>query len=77
MAVYPDPAAVDPHVYDHDRNPGAAAWFKSTATHLTACVAGYLDILTAHGISCVRLESADPPGRVIYEDDCQIVVVPR
>jgi hypothetical protein len=24
----------------------------------------------------VRLESADPPGRVIYEDDYQIIVVP-
>ena len=35
-----------------------------------------MDILAAHGVSCVRLESADPPGRVIYEDDCQIVVVP-
>jgi hypothetical protein len=32
--------------------------------------------LAAHGVECVRLESADP-GEVIYEDDDQIVVVPR
>jgi hypothetical protein len=29
--AYPDPAAVDPRVYDHELNPGAVAWFKSTA----------------------------------------------
>ncbi|WP_376726203.1 hypothetical protein [Streptomyces nigra] len=36
---------------------------------------GYLEILAAHGVECRLLRSADP-GRVVYEDDVQIVVVP-
>ncbi|WP_435195222.1 hypothetical protein [Streptomyces sp. NRRL F-5630] len=75
-AAYTDPSTVDPHVYDHEINPGAAAWFKPSATHLLARVSGYLEILSAHGIDCRALRSVDP-GRVIYEDDVQIVVVPH
>ncbi|MCZ0983090.1 hypothetical protein O1L60_40170 [Streptomyces diastatochromogenes] len=74
-AAYTDPSTVYPHVYDDEINPGAAAWFKSSATHLIARVSGYLEILSVHGIECQALRSADP-GRVIYEDDVQIVVVP-
>ncbi|WP_214318226.1 hypothetical protein [Nonomuraea sediminis] len=74
-ANFLDPAMVDPAVYNRDVNPGAAAWFKSSARHLIDRVAGYLAILDAHDIACVRLESPDP-GRVIYEDPDQIVVVP-
>ncbi|MFJ9055375.1 hypothetical protein [Streptomyces sp. NPDC102409] len=75
-AAYTDPSTVDPDVYDDEINPGAAAWFKPSATHLLAPVSGYLEILSAHGVDCQALRSADP-GRVIYEDDVQIVVVPR
>lgn len=75
-AAYPDPTKVDPTVYDHDINPGAVAWFKSTADELLARVPGYLDLLAAHGVACVRLRSAVAPGRVVYEDTTQIVVVP-
>ncbi|MDX3101030.1 hypothetical protein ACIBO5_34370 [Nonomuraea angiospora] len=75
-ANFTDPASVDPTVYDRELNPGAAAWFKPSARHLMERVPGYLAILAAHGVECVRLESADP-GKVIYEDDDQIVVVPR
>ncbi len=75
-ATVTDPSTVDPSVYDRERNPGAAAWFKTTATEPVARVAGYLDILAAHGIGCEELRSADP-GRVIYEDEHQVVVVPR
>ncbi|MFJ1594452.1 hypothetical protein ACIOD0_30045 [Kitasatospora albolonga] len=75
-AAYTDPSTVDPHVYDEEINPGAAAWFKSSATHLLARVSGYLEILSAHGVDCRALGSADP-GRIIYEDDVQIVVVPH
>ncbi|MZG03727.1 hypothetical protein GTW62_15855, partial [Streptomyces sp. SID5614] len=46
------------------------------ATHLLDRIPGYLALLAAHGVPCERLESADP-GRVVYEDDVQIVVVPR
>ncbi|MFI6813567.1 hypothetical protein ACIBG7_14200 [Nonomuraea sp. NPDC050328] len=69
-----DPSAVDPTVYDRELNPGAAAWFKASASHLIDRVAGYLEILDAHGERCVRVESPDP-GRVVYEDDDQVVVV--
>ncbi|MFF8837397.1 hypothetical protein [Streptomyces sp. NPDC015130] len=72
---YPDPSSTDPHVYDHELHPGAAAWFKTTAAHLIDRVAGYLDLLAAHGVECERIESS-APGRIIYEDDVQVVVVP-
>ncbi|MGW5674682.1 hypothetical protein ACWEV4_06290 [Streptomyces sp. NPDC003860] len=75
-AAYADPSTVDPAVYDDEINPGAAAWFKPSATHLLARVAGYLEILSAHGVDCQAVRSEDP-GRVVYEDDVQIVVVPH
>ncbi|MFD6312807.1 hypothetical protein [Streptomyces nigra] len=73
-AAYTDPSTVDPRVYDEHVNPGAAAWFKPSATHLLARVPGYLPILAAHGVACQLLRSADP-GRVVYEDAVQIMVV--
>ncbi|WP_432110216.1 hypothetical protein [Streptomyces sp. AA1529] len=75
-AAYPNPSTVDPDIYDDDINPGAAAWFKPSATHLLDRVPGYLEILSAHGIDCRALRSVDP-GRVVYEDAAQIVVVPH
>ncbi|MFJ8648861.1 hypothetical protein ACIRNI_22400 [Streptomyces sp. NPDC093546] len=74
-AAYPDPSATDPTVYDPDVNPGAVAWFKTTAVHLVDRVSGYLDLLAAHGVACERVESSSP-GRIVYEDDVQVVVVP-
>ncbi|MFI8287720.1 hypothetical protein EAO71_21930 [Streptomyces sp. ms191] len=74
-AAYPDPSTVDPTVYDRTTNPGAAAWFKPSATHLIERVTGYLEILRAHGVDCRTRHCADP-GRIVYEDDVQIVVVP-
>ncbi len=73
--AYPDPAATDPTVYDRDLNPQAVAWFKASATHLLDRVSPYLRILAAHGVACERVEAPEP-GRVIYEDDVQVVVVP-
>lgn len=74
-AAYPDPATVDPTVYDETVNPGATAWFKPTSIALIDRVAGYLDVLAAHGVRCGRVESTDP-GHIVYEDPYQIVVVP-
>ncbi|MEU2559391.1 hypothetical protein ABZ626_08665 [Streptomyces longispororuber] len=71
-AAYPTP---DASVYDPERNPGAVAWFRTTATHLVERVPGYLEILAAHGVECQEVRSADP-GRVVYKDDVQVVVVP-
>ncbi|KAA2254039.1 hypothetical protein F0L68_30975 [Solihabitans fulvus] len=75
-ANYTDPTTVDPSVYDREANPGAAAWFKPSAAQLIERVTGYLEILDAHGVGWVRAESTDP-GRIIYEDAEQIVVVPH
>lgn len=70
-----NPTTVDPSVYDATLNPGAAAWFRSTATGLLTRVLPYLDILSAHGVPCVRLESP-APGRIVYADADQVVAVP-
>jgi hypothetical protein len=76
-SAYPDPGKADPGVYDGAVNPLAAAWFKvSAAGELLERVTPYLAILDEHGVGYERLESADP-GRVIYEDEYQVVVVPR
>lgn len=74
--AYPDPTDADPAVYDETVHPRATAWFKGTATHLIERVPPYLEILRSHGVPCVRVEAPDP-GRVIYEDDVQVVVVPH
>ncbi|MFC6014421.1 hypothetical protein [Nocardia lasii] len=68
-----NPGAVDPRVYDRERNPEARSWFKSSATTMIERVGGYLAILDAHGIAWERVES-DDPGPVLYEDEHQIVV---
>ncbi len=75
-ANFTDPTDVDPTVYDQELNPGAAAWFKPSARPLIERVAGYLDILAAHGIDCEMIRSSDP-GRVIYEDDHQVIAAPH
>jgi hypothetical protein len=75
-AAYTDPSTVDATVYDHDVNPGAVAWFKSSAHELVDRVDGYLEILAAHRVAWRRVESSDP-GRIVYEDAHQVVVVPH
>ncbi|MGW7413721.1 hypothetical protein [Streptomyces sp. NPDC054863] len=76
-AAYPEPSSIDPSVYDHAVNPGAVAWFKVGSVELIGRVPGYLEILDAHGFECVEVRSADAPGRVVYEDEWQVVVVPE
>ena len=75
-ANYTNPSSIDPLVYDRDVHPGAVAWFKDSAVHLIERADGYLEILERHGVGCHRVES-EAPGRVIYEDDDQVVVVPN
>ncbi len=75
-AAYPDPATVDPTIFDKTLNPSATCWFKVSATHLLDQIGGYLDLLDRYGISWRERRSADP-GQPIYEDDVQVVVVPH
>lgn len=74
-AAYPDPCAIDPAVYDQDLNPGAAAWFKSTATGLISRIPGYLAILDAHAIAWEEVRATNP-GRILYEDIHQVIAAP-
>ncbi|MFI5527465.1 hypothetical protein ACIA8O_02805 [Kitasatospora sp. NPDC051853] len=71
-----NPSHVDPTVYDRELHPGAEAWFKASARAHVERVGGHLEILELHRVGCEAIWSADP-GEVIYEDDHQVVVVPR
>ncbi|MBB4686757.1 hypothetical protein [Amycolatopsis jiangsuensis] len=76
-AAYPDPAAVDPTLFDKAVNPVVSCWFKeSTAGHLLARVPGHLALLDRYGVGWVERRSPDP-GVVLYLDDVQIVVRPH
>lgn len=74
-ANFINPAHTDPSVYDTAVHPGASAWFKATAHLFIERVDGYLAILDAHEVPCVKVSSANP-GAVIYEDEHQVVVLP-
>ncbi len=75
--AYPDPSTVDPAVYEPAVNPGAVAWFKKdAAAHLIAATLEHCTILDSYGVAWERVES-DDPGRVVYDDAHQVVVVPR
>ena len=74
-ANFTDPSTADPGVYDRESNPGAVAWFKSSSPQLVERASQYLDLLAAHRVACERAIS-DDPGRIIYEDSDQVVVVP-
>ncbi|UPK75388.1 hypothetical protein MU582_01770 [Nocardioidaceae bacterium SCSIO 66511] len=73
-AYYADPNTVDRTVYDPGVNPAAAGWFKADAVELIDRTERYLDLCRVLGICCERVESENP-GKIIYEDEHQIVVV--
>jgi len=75
-AAYTNPAEVDPRVYDESVHPLTATWFKTTADHLVDRVDAYLELLERYDVPCVRLEAGTVPGRLVYEDEYQVVVVP-
>lgn len=74
--AYPDPSTTDPGIYDRGIHPHAQAWFRVSAEHLLARLPGYLGLLTRYGIDWQEVRSPDP-GRVLYEDDVQVVVDPH
>jgi hypothetical protein len=69
-----DPSGKDPLVDDRDLDPGAVAWFTSSATHLISPVRGYLALPDGYGVPWERVES-ERPGQVVYEDDVQVVAI--
>lgn len=74
-AAYPDPATVVPGLFDMSRHPVIECWFKETARHLLARVPGYLELLDRHGVAWVERRTSSP-GRILYDDSVQVVVVP-
>ena len=74
--AYADPSAVDKSVYDRAINPSAQSWFKRTASELLTGVEFYTNLLHRYDVGWQVLYSNDP-GRVLYEDDVQIVVAPH
>lgn len=73
--AYLDPGRVDATLFDRTVHPITACWFRADATLLLDRVAGYLDLLDRYGVPWQRLDS-DDPGRILYQDEDQIVVIP-
>src|SRR5699024_7913834 len=74
-AAYTDPSTVQLDCYDATVNPGARAWFKDTALDLLQQTYDYLDLLDRYGVGWVELRTRTP-GRIVYEDEVQVVAVP-
>jgi len=74
-AAYTDPSTIDAAVYDDLVDPGAQGWFKSTAASLIAMAREYVALLERYDVTSVERRT-DVPGRVVYEDDVQVVAVP-
>lgn len=75
-SAYVDPSTVDGSIYDRAINPSAESWFKRTATGLLIGVEFYTDLLHRYNVGWQMLYS-DDPGKLLYEDDVQIVVAPH
>lgn len=75
-AACPNPADVNPDVYNSTVHPGATAYFKTSAAYLLERIPGYLDLLDKHGVTfeCLR---TDTPDHIIYEDPVQVLAVPE
>ncbi|MBR7833984.1 hypothetical protein KDL01_11960 [Actinospica durhamensis] len=71
-----DPGALAPEVYDRALHPRSSAWFKESAVEMIEQVAGYLEILDAHGVAWELVRSTDP-GEILYEDVHQVIAEPR
>jgi hypothetical protein len=67
---------VAPGCCDSARNPGTRSWFKATATELLVVAEEYLELLDRYRVPWVELRSSSP-GRVVYEDEVQVVAVPH
>lgn len=74
--AYPDPADVDPSLFDRSVHPEVSCWFKADATHLLERIPGHLALLDRHDIPWIERRSTNP-GRVLYEDSVQIVCAPE
>ncbi|WP_212591311.1 hypothetical protein [Brachybacterium timonense] len=72
---YTDPSTVIADCYDGRPNPGARSWFKDTAVGLVQMAYRYTALLDRYGVPWVELRT-ERPGRIVYDDDVQVVAVP-
>ncbi len=73
--AYTDPSTVDAHIFDRAVYPRTSCWFAAGAAPLVARVTPLLELLDAHGVGWSQITTRDP-GRIIYDDADQVVVVP-
>lgn len=68
-AFYDDPAkrSEDLHTY---------FWFKTNASEFIAEMNALTAILEENGVKVEKLTAEEVPGKLIFEDECQISVVP-
>ncbi|MEU8397990.1 hypothetical protein AB0C28_22575 [Nonomuraea sp. NPDC048892] len=67
----------EPPFYADGNSIGAITWFKSAPTGaMLARLEPLRDLLTVHGVRC-DLVRASNPGKLIYEDEYQVGVIPR
>ena len=74
-ATYPNPTAATPDCYDRALNPGARSWFRDSAEHLFVLTDPYLELLDRYEVPWVELRTSSP-GRIVHEDDVQVVAIP-
>ena len=74
-AELPNPGRVDPSLFDRERNPVVSCWFRATAGEALERVDGYLGLLSRYATPW-RLRRSPDPGRVLYEDEFQVMVAP-
>lgn len=73
--AYTDPSTVAPNTYSATENPGARAWFKEDASELLEMAIRYTRLLDRYGVPWAELRTRNP-GRIVYEDEVQVVAVP-
>lgn len=68
-AFYDDPSkrSEDLHTY---------FWFKTNASEFIAEMNALTAILEENGIKVEKLTAEEVPGKLIFEDECQIAIVP-
>lgn len=73
--AYTDPSTVIADCYSPAINPGSRSWFKADATELLEMARAYTRLLDRYAVPWMELRTRYP-GRIVYEDDVQIVAVP-
>lgn len=67
----------DPPFYADGNSIGAVTWFKTDATaDMVSRLTPLRDLLTQHGVEH-DVVTSDAPGRIVYEDQWQVGVIPN